>query len=126
MVCDPPRTGRIAARVFVRALRVEADIGVHAHERQARQPLLLDEEVFLEHDGSPAIADTIDYESIVGHVHAVAGGGHIDLVETFALRVAEACLAEPKAIGVRVRVEKPLAFAPQAEAAGVEINLSRA
>jgi dihydroneopterin aldolase len=125
MVSDAPPTGRIAASIFVRALRIEAGIGVHAHERQARQPLLLDIEVFLDHDGSPALADTIDYEGLVGHVHAVADGGHIDLVETFALRVARACLSEPKAIGVRVRVEKPHALAPQAQAAGVEIHLTK-
>jgi dihydroneopterin aldolase len=115
----------LSASVFVRALKVEAEIGVHAHERGRRQALLIDVEVFLAHSGSPVLADTIDYETIVGHAHAIADTGHIGLIETFAWRLAGACLAEPKARRVRVRVEKPLALAPAAEAGGVEITLAK-
>jgi dihydroneopterin aldolase len=124
---DSPRAEPhcLSASVFVRALTVEAEIGVHAHERGRRQALVVDVEIFLTHGGSPALADTVDYETIVRHAHAVADAGHIGLIETFAWRLAQACLAEPNALRVRVRVEKPLALAPRALAGGVEITLSR-
>ena len=115
----------VSASVFVRALTVEVEIGVYVHERGRRQALLVDVEMSLTYGGSPALADTVNYETIVAHARAVADGGHIGLVETFAWRLARACLAEPRARSVRVRVEKPLALAPHAEAAGVEITLSK-
>jgi dihydroneopterin aldolase len=57
---------------------------------------------------------------------AIADAGHIDLVETFAERLAQACFADARVTRARVRVEKPLALAPHAAAAGVEITAVRA
>jgi dihydroneopterin aldolase len=111
--------------VFVRGLTVHAEIGVHAHERGRRQPLVVDVEIDIVAGGWRAIADTINYERIVGHARALADGGHILLVETFAWRLARACMTEPQALRVRVRVEKPQALSPDAEAAGVEIVVER-
>ena len=56
---------------------------------------------------------------------ALAAAGHVRLIETFAQRLAEALLAEPAAARVRVRIEKPQALAPRADAAGVEVTLAR-
>jgi dihydroneopterin aldolase len=39
--------------------------------------------------------------------------------------LAEACFTEPRVLRARVRVEKPLALAPDAAAAGVEITAVR-
>ena len=55
----------------------------------------------------------------------LAASGHIDLVETFAHRLAEACLKDARVTRARVRIEKPLALAPHAVGAGVEIVVSR-
>ncbi len=111
--------------VFVRGLRVGAQIGVHAHEHGRRQPLILDIE--LEVAGEPwrGIGETVDYTRIVAHARAIADQGHVGLVETFAWRLARACLAEPNVTRARVRVEKPEALAPDAHGAGVEIVAER-
>ena len=71
------------------------------------------------------LSDTLNYEMIGEAARAIAAEGHIGLVETFAERLAHACLADPRVTRARVRVEKPLALAPHAEAAGVEITLVR-
>jgi len=115
----------VAAKVFVRGLPVDAEIGVHAHERGRRQPLIVDVELDVGPGGWRTIGETVNYERIVRHARALADSGHILLVETFAWRLARACLAEPRALRARVRVEKPHALAPKAEAAGVEIILER-
>jgi dihydroneopterin aldolase len=47
------------------------------------------------------------------------------VVESFAERLATACLGDPRVLKARVRVEKPLALAPHAAAAGVEITAVR-
>jgi dihydroneopterin aldolase len=120
---SPPRP--VSAKVFVRGLTVQAEIGVHAHELGSRQPLVLDVELDLDSPIWRSISETVNYEKVVAHALALADGGHIGLVETFAWRLARACLAEPHVIRARVRLEKPRALSPRAEAAGVEIVLAR-
>ena len=58
------------------------------------------------------LSDALNYETILAAAREIAAGGHIELVETFAERLAYACLADPRVTKARVRVEKPLALAP--------------
>jgi 7,8-dihydroneopterin aldolase/epimerase/oxygenase len=116
----------LVTKVFVRGLRIEAEIGVHAHEKGRRQPLIVDVELDVSAGGWRALADTVNYETIVKLARDIAARGHIGLVESYAQKLAEACFVEPRVLRARVRVEKPLALAPQAAAAGVEITAVRA
>jgi len=122
---DAPAARILVTKVFVRGLTVEAEIGVYPHERGRRQPLVVDVELDVAAGGWRALADTVNYEAIAAHARAIAGSGHIGLVESFAERLAEACFREPRVLRARVRVEKPLALAPDAAAAGVEITAVR-
>lgn len=115
-----------ALKVFVRGARIEAEIGVYDHEHGRRQPLVIDVELELAPHPIEHFADTVNYETVIARAEALAAGGHFNLVETFAGRLGRALLQEPLVRRVRVRVEKPEALAPTAEAAGVEIVLSRA
>ncbi len=118
----PTSEARIAATtVFVRGLTLDAEIGLYAHEKGRKQPLIVDVELAVEVGEWPEITHTVNYERIVKHAQAIIAVGHIGLVETFAMRLAQACIAEPRVTRARVRVEKPLALAPHAAAAGVEI-----
>jgi dihydroneopterin aldolase len=114
-----------ATKVFVRGLRVEAEIGVYAHEIGVRQPLIVDIEVEVDAHGWRHLDDTVNYEALVAHALAIAAGGHIGLVESYARRLAEACVAEPRVAFARVRVEKPRALGASAAVAGVEITAVR-
>ena len=116
----------VAAKVFVRGLGLEAEIGVYAHEHGRRQPLVVDVELDLTSPSWAHIADTINYETIAAKARAAAAEGHYQLVEGFAERLGRACLEDPRVSRVRVRVEKPLALAPEAAAAGAELVLVRA
>jgi 7,8-dihydroneopterin aldolase/epimerase/oxygenase len=113
-----------AMTVFVRALRLEAEIGVHPHERGRTQPLFVDIALDLAPRPVAGIADTVNYETLATRARALASGGHVELVETFAEQLATACLDSARALRVRVRVEKPEAI-PGAAAAGVEIQARR-
>ena len=115
-----------SARVFVRAMRIEAQIGIYDHEHGRSQPLIVDVEMAIAASGFENIHDTVNYEAILAKAHAVAAAGHVKLVETYAEQLAKACLEDPRALQVRVRVEKPEALAPHAEAAGVELVVERA
>jgi dihydroneopterin aldolase len=116
-----PTTTVVTTTVFVRELRIEAEIGVHDHEYGRTQPLLVDVDLEVAPNSGRSLDDTVDYESIAAAARAIAAAGHVDLVECFARRLADLCLALPRVARARVRVEKPLALAPHAAGAGVEI-----
>ena len=116
----------VGAKVFVRGLKVEAEIGVYAHEHGRRQPLVIDVELDAAVAGAERLADTLNYETVASAARDLAESGHWQLVETFAERLAEAMFADPRVSRARVRIEKPLALAPVAEAAGVELVIVRA
>lgn len=122
----PAAQGRVVmTRVFVTGLTVQAEIGVYKHEIGRVQPLVVDVELDVPTAGAERLADTLNYETILAAAQAVAAQGHIALVETYAERLAQACLADPRVTQARVRVEKPLALAPHAVGAGVEVTLVR-
>src|SRR6202007_1450953 len=98
---------RTALKVFGRGVRIDARIGVHAHERGRLQPVLIDVELEVEDRRIEGIADTVDYEEVAGWARRTPEVGHVDLVEHFAERLGQACLDDPRVGSVRVRVEKP-------------------
>lgn len=121
-VVDGPR--REGLTVFVRGLRVEAGIGVHDHEQGRLQTLVID--VTLELTPAPVerLADTINYETVAAAARAIIAEGHVGLVETFAERLAAACLNDGRVRRCTVRIEKPGAL-DAAAAAGCEVVLAR-
>jgi 7,8-dihydroneopterin aldolase/epimerase/oxygenase len=118
-------TTLISSKVFVTGVQVQAEIGVYRHEIGRVQPLIVDVELDVPTDASDRLADTFNYEAILKAAQELAAQGHVDLVETFAHRLAERCLTDPRVTRARVRIEKPLALAPHAVAAGVEIVVGR-
>jgi dihydroneopterin aldolase len=115
----------VMTKVFVTGLKVQAEIGVYRHEIGRVQPLVVDVELDVPTAGAERLSDTLNYETILEAARQIAGAGHIELVETFAERLARACLADARVTQARVRVAKPLALAPDAVGAGVEITLAR-
>ncbi|HEV2364081.1 MAG TPA: dihydroneopterin aldolase [Caulobacteraceae bacterium] len=125
MSSSPEVPAQVTTRVFVRGLVVKALIGIHPVEKRRRQPLVVDIELTIETGGWRHLTDTVDYETIAQSARAIAAAGHTGLVESYARRLADACLAEPRVIEARVRVEKPRALRPDAAGAGVEIVASK-
>ena len=118
-------TALASSKVFVTGLKVQAQIGVYRHEIGRVQPLIVDVELDVPTGESDRLAETVNYETILQAAQQLAAEGHIDLVETFAHRLAGRLLADPRVTRARVRIEKPLALAPDAVGAGVEITLVR-
>jgi dihydroneopterin aldolase len=116
----------VLTKVFVTGLKIDAEIGIYKHEIGRAQPLVVDVELDIPIAGAERLADTLNYETILATARTLAATGHIQLVETFAERLARLCLEDPRVTRARVRVEKPLALAPDAVGAGVEVTLVRA
>jgi 7,8-dihydroneopterin aldolase/epimerase/oxygenase len=116
-----PKRGEM--RILVRDLMLTAKIGLHQHERLASQRIRINLDLSVADPGP--INDNYDkvvcYGELVAGVRHVIGEGHVNLVETLAERIADMCLADPRVLSARVRVEKLDVF-PEAGGVGVEIE----
>jgi dihydroneopterin aldolase len=131
---DQPRfadAGRATRSMFIRDLVLTASIGVHDHEHTATQRIRINLDLAVADDGAARLSRAaigkddlsrvVDYEAIVNRVRAIVAAGHVQLVETLAERLAEACLADTRVQIAKIRVEKLDVFA-DAAAAGVEVE----
>ncbi len=111
--------------VFIRDLVLEAVLGIYEHEKVYPQTIVINIDLAATEDGPP-IEDNhenvVCYASVVDQVKQIVAKGHVHLVETLAEMIAEACLADPRVVYTRVRIEKPQAID---EAAGVGIEIER-
>ncbi len=117
--------------MFVRDLVLPARIGVYAHEHGRTQRVRINLDLAVEDDGASFVsrpvvgADdlgrVVDYDTVINAVRVVVASGHVQLVETLAERVAEACLRNSQIRVARVMVEKLDAVA-DAASVGVEIE----
>ena len=102
--------GRTPDRIAVRGLTAHAHHGVYGFERENGQTFSVD--VVLELDTAPAaagddLAKTVNYAELSQGLHALLTGEPVDLLETLAQRMADACLANPLVDAVEITVHKP-------------------
>ncbi|WP_423603543.1 dihydroneopterin aldolase [Sphingomonas sp. MS122] len=100
------RASGLAIEVTISDLQVTADIGVYAHEHGRPQPLVVDIILNIDAPACDALEETIDYQHVADDAHALARG-RTALIETYAMRLAERCIACPRVQRVEVRVSKP-------------------
>lgn len=113
-------------RVLVRDLALDGVLGIHDHEKRTPQPILVNLELAVR--ANVPIADSYDnvvcYHEACKRIEAIIAEGHVNLVETWSERIAQAMLEDPRVESVRVRIEK-LAAVPRTKSVGIEIERSR-
>lgn len=117
------QTAEPAMRIFVRGLMVQASIGVHPHEYESTQPIIIDIELDMGDMPTPKddrLHETLDYGLIAQRAEEIALEAHVQLVETLAERISNWCLTDRRVMACAVRISKPQALL-KADAAGVEI-----
>jgi dihydroneopterin aldolase len=94
--------------VFVRDMVLHTAIGVYAHEHGSKQRVRVNVDLAVTETGVglDQLDQVVSYELVVKRVRAIAGAGHIKLVETLAERIAAACLEDGRVLRALVRVEK--------------------
>lgn len=110
--------------IFIRDLVLACSIGAYRHERDSAQRVRINLDLaVMENAGQldDRLENVYSYEHLADGARALAVGGHINLVETFAEQLAGLCLDDPRVRRVRVRVEKLDVYA-DAAAVGVEIE----
>ncbi len=111
-------------RIFLRNFELQANIGVHEHEKGGAQRIVVNVDLFVplaattpRHD---KIAEVVDYDFIHAAIRGRIAIGHINLQETLCDDIAHALLAHPLVRAVRVSTEKPDVY-PECDAVGVEV-----
>jgi len=111
--------------VFVRDLMLDAQIGVHQHEKLGPQRIRVNIDLAVREvdvDGiGDQLANVVCYEEVVSGIRDLVAEGHVNLVETLAEQIAALCLEDRRVRVARVRVEKLDVFA-DATSVGVEIE----
>ncbi len=97
------------ATVMVRDLTVQADIGCNMDEVGRRQPLILEVKLTVEPPAEDRLGATIDYRDVVRLAEGLAAE-RIELIETFARRLAAACLEHGAVVEADVTIAKPRAL----------------
>jgi dihydroneopterin aldolase len=99
-------------RIALRGLAVRGHHGVFDSERIDGQEFVID--VVLDVDTAAAahsddLADTVDYGALASTIADLVGGPPVNLLETLADRIAQACLDDVRVASVEVSVHKPRA-----------------
>jgi dihydroneopterin aldolase len=112
---------QVLDRVFIHDLVLDVEIGVYTHEKGVTQRVRFSVDVDVLPAGAALdddIARAFDYDTIIQGIKDIIAQGHINLVETLADRIAEHCLAHPRASSALVKIEK---LDKEPGAVGVEI-----
>ncbi len=97
-------------RIFITALAAETVIGIYDWEREVKQRLEVDLEMWIDlaaAAASDAIEDTLNYKSVAKRVLAFVEASRYRLVEALAGEIARIVLGEFNVVRVRVTVHKP-------------------
>ena len=97
-------------RISLIGLRGRGRHGLLPRERAEGQPFTVDVVLVLdtrEAARSDDLADTVDYGAVAATVVRMVEGEPVNLLETLAQRIADACLAHHRVDEVQVTVHKP-------------------
>ncbi len=103
------KSRQIGDGIFVRDFVVDCNVGVYAEEQGVTQKVRFTVEARLAKDVfsvDDKMAEVPSYADIIDAIVALARGGHINLVETFAERIAERVLSDKRITAVRIVLEK--------------------
>lgn len=95
--------------VFIRGLRLETCIGIHAWEQQTRRPVILDLEMASDvarAAASDQIGDALDYAAVTACLTEIVTQNQHQLVETLAEQCAAQVMRKFGVTWLRLRVNK--------------------
>jgi 7,8-dihydroneopterin aldolase/epimerase/oxygenase len=98
--------------ITLTGLRAFGHHGVLPEERRDGQDFVVDVQLSVDTRLAAAaddLAATVDYAELADRLAAVVAGEPVQLLETLAARLADACLADPRVITAQVTVHKPSA-----------------
>ena len=96
--------------VFIESLEVDASVGVFDWEKQIKQRLVYDVDLYVDCAAASKtddIADAIDYAAVSDTIIRVTTEKHTDLLECLADKVISTIFSEFPVKGVKIKLSKP-------------------
>ena len=97
-------------KVNIKNLMLEMSIGVHLHEKEQNQRVIVNLEMELQYPKAgfydAVYSKVACYETLISEIKTIISRGHIILVETFAEKIADLTLLDKRVLNVSVSVEK--------------------
>lgn len=122
MLTDPRLTD--CRKIFLREFSIDASIGFHDFEKQARQRILVSVDLFVPVHLSTSqrddVADVVDYDFIRKGIVRIAQSKHFNLQETLIDEICSLCLSQPSVRAARVESQKPDVY-PDCKTVGIEV-----
>lgn len=113
--------------IFLHDVVLACRIGVYESEHHASQRVRIDLELEVRRNGpcvTDDIGDVLSYDDIMHGIERIASGEHINLIETLAEKIADACLSNEHVLRARVTVVKLDVYAGAATP-GVRVDRRR-
>jgi 7,8-dihydroneopterin aldolase/epimerase/oxygenase len=111
--------------IYIKGLRIDCRIGVHAWEKAQLQPIILDLKLYqsiLPAAQTDNLNDTLDYFTLSQQLDALCQQTVYNLIETLAENICRHILAHyPSVESVKLTLNKPQAL-PKAQATGIKIR----
>jgi dihydroneopterin aldolase len=111
-------------RIFLQDVSVDASIGFHDFEKQARQRILVSVDLYVPVTQSSStrddVADVVDYDFVRLGILRIAQSRHFNLQETLIDEISNLCLAQGGVRAVRVESQKPDVY-PDCKTVGIEV-----
>ncbi|CAA6813518.1 MAG: Dihydroneopterin aldolase (EC [uncultured Thiotrichaceae bacterium] len=110
--------------VYIRDLKIDANIGIYAWEKAIKQKIRIDLEMAWDNTvpaASDDIADALNYKETAQKVTELVQSQHFDLVERLAEEIAAMLMRDMKVSWLRLTLGKPGAVKSSSEV-GVRIE----
>ncbi len=111
-------------RIFLHDFALEVSIGFHDFEREAKQRVLINVDLFVpiaaSTSGADHVGEVVDYDFIRHGIIGWAGSRHFNLQETLLDGIVDICFAQAAVSAVRASTQKPDVY-PDCRTIGVEV-----
>ncbi len=114
-------------KIQINGLEILASIGVHPHEHETTQPVIIDVELVLDNIALPKmdkLEETLDYGMVAEEIAKICSQAHVQLVETLAKKIGHFLLSDTRVKKAKIKIGKPHALI-NAESAGCEVVFKR-
>jgi dihydroneopterin aldolase len=114
-------------KIFINNLRISGILGIHQHEQETPQPILINAVVLADITKAAEdddIQQTINYAAMARKITSLVKSSHYYTVEALISAIADMILQDKRIGEVWLRVEKPDAVT-DADSVGVEITRLR-
>ena len=110
--------------IFFDKLEFQTSIGIHEHEMQKKQSVIICIEMFFPlSSASPkkdSISEVLDYDTIREGIEKIVSGKHFYLQETLINEISSFCIKQKHVTATRIKIAKKNAY-KNCEAVGIEL-----